>query len=366
MDNKRLVIGMVLAMAVVFGWQMFLAYLYKKNPHWLEKPAQQQAQVTTAPTTAPGAVNVEATTGPTTGATTQPSISAQAIRIGETPASAVVTQLGAGDPQGQMFPVQLTITSTGAGINLATLKKFKSHEGKDVYTFQSPIKDDPNTRPLATQYVSIDDNRYDLLNVHWRVEGTTDRSATYGVDIVGPNGPIVRVRKIFELSDASSPAAGYEVTMRHTFENLSDQPVRIRSAFNGPVLPPREVDRGPDTQIIAGYDNDRDVRVESVMIEEFTPEKPTRDVVKSAKGLPMLWAGTGTVYFNAIVRPEPIDANTVVPKHVVKAEARVLNPEADPSVRMATMTFETDERTVAPKQSLTTTAHVFLGPKQRS
>ena len=34
MDNKRLVIGMVLAMAVVMGWQVFVSYMYKKNPQW--------------------------------------------------------------------------------------------------------------------------------------------------------------------------------------------------------------------------------------------------------------------------------------------------------------------------------------------
>ena len=42
MDNKRLVIGMVLAMAVVMGWQAFVGYMYKKNPQW--KQNQQTAQ----------------------------------------------------------------------------------------------------------------------------------------------------------------------------------------------------------------------------------------------------------------------------------------------------------------------------------
>src|SRR5687767_98020 len=150
MDNKRLVIGMVLAMAVVLGWQFFLAQLYKKNPHWLEKPAQPQAQVTTAPTTSSTTqANVEATPSPTTGAassTTAPTLSAPAVRLGDTPASAVVTHIGAGDPEGKTFPMQLALSSTGASIDLATLKKFKAHDAKSVYTFQTPINNDPATR----------------------------------------------------------------------------------------------------------------------------------------------------------------------------------------------------------------------------
>src|SRR5687767_1388866 len=134
MDNKRLVIGMVLAMAVVLGWQLLLAHLYKKNPHWVEKPAQPQAQVTTAPSTpSTTQANVEATTVPATAAaapSTMPSISAATVRIGETPASAVVTSIGAGDPKGDTFPLQLNVSSTGAGIDLATLKKFKAHDAK--------------------------------------------------------------------------------------------------------------------------------------------------------------------------------------------------------------------------------------------
>lgn len=374
MDNKRLVIGMVLAMAVVFGWQLFLAYLYKKNPQWLEKPAQPQAQVTTAPAPTPPSTqaNVEATTGPTAVAaapSTTPSISAPTIRLGETPSSPIVTQLGAGDLEGKTFPMQLAVTSTGAGIDLATLKKFKSHDAKSIYTFQTPINNDPAMRPLATRYVILNGNQYDLANVHWRLETTSDRLAVYSVDIVGPAGPIVRARKTYELTDASSPQAGYEVVLRQSFENLSDQPVTIRTAWNGPAMPPREVDRGPDTQIIAGYDNDREVRVESAMVEEFTAEKPTRDFVRSNKNLPMLWAGTGSVYFNAIVRTEPLPvdaATTLIPKHIAKAEARVLNPEAQPAERNVVLTFETNDQTVAPNTKLELVSNVFLGPKQRS
>ena len=196
MDNKRLVIGMVLAMAVVFGWQLFLAELYKRNPHWLEKPAQPQAQVTTAPTSAGAAPstqpNLEATspaTAVSSGATTQPSISAASIRIGDTPSAPAVTQIGAGDPDGKTFPLQLTTTSTGAGIDLATLKQFKAHDAKSVYTFQTPINNDAATRPLATRSVWLNGVQYDLGAVHWRIEGTTDRSVTYvGTTLLGSSG----------------------------------------------------------------------------------------------------------------------------------------------------------------------------------
>src|SRR6478752_5753962 len=111
MDNKRLVIGMVLAMAVVMGWQVFVSYMYKKNPQW-----KQHEQHTAQPT-----------------------------RV----------ELGGGDPKGETFPLKLDLSSTGAGIELATLKKYKDHEAKNVYTFQSPPALDPLARPMATRFVTV-------------------------------------------------------------------------------------------------------------------------------------------------------------------------------------------------------------------
>ena len=60
MDIKRLVIGMALAMALMFGWQYVIVKMYERHPEW-KKPGQETAQ-TESPATHP--TTLATTTGP--------------------------------------------------------------------------------------------------------------------------------------------------------------------------------------------------------------------------------------------------------------------------------------------------------------
>ena len=40
--------------------------------------------------------------------------------------------------------------------------------------------------------------------------------------------------------------------------------------------------------------------------EEYGPDKPSGDITKGEDGIPLLWAGTSSVYFTALYRPEQL------------------------------------------------------------
>ena len=371
MDNKRLVIGMVLAMAVVMGWQFFISYMYEKNPSWRPQP-QQTAQTAPPPANpattdaglAPSTSGSVEAVAPTTGATvaTRPATNVRVANAATQPAH---VELGASDPKGETLPLKLDLNSRGAGIDLATLKEYKARGGKSVYTFQSPPNDDPHNRPLATQWVTINGSTaIQLSGLNWNLDSSTDRSATFSLVLSPAGTPLVRVRKTFEIFDKGHAGKGYDVSVRQTFENLTDQPLRITTTIAGPVLPPMELDRPPDRQIIAGYVDGKQVEAKQALVEEFTDTTP-RDFAKDKDGQPLLWAGAASVYFNAILRPEPIEPGTTVPKHIVKVESKALNPEALPHDRQVVTQFQTGELTIPPNGELTLPMQLFLGPKLR-
>jgi YidC/Oxa1 family membrane protein insertase len=375
MDNKRLVIGMVLAMAVVMGWQMFVGYMYKKNPSW--RPKEQQTAQTTplanhdnnssssAPSTGTAIENV----APTTGATITTQASANAVRPVNPATQPSRVELGAGDDKGETFPLKLSLTSTGAGIDLATLKKFKDRDGKSVFTFQSPPTDDPHTRPLATQWVRmvVGDaaTSVELAGFDWNLESHTDRSATFFIDIAPGGVPTLRVRKTYEITDAKHAGEGYQVLVTQTFENLTDQPIKVGTTITGPAVPPWEIERGPDRQVIAGYPkSSREVEAIQHLAEEFK-DNTARNYTTDKEGRPLLWAGTASVYFDAILRPISRDSASPTSKDIAKVEAHALNPDARAADRQIVTEFTTSELTVAPKSKLELPMELYLGPKYR-
>jgi YidC/Oxa1 family membrane protein insertase len=366
MDNKRLVIGMVLAMAVVFGWQMFVSYMYEKNPHWKpQPPAEQVAGTNATPTTGPTtAAEVEAVVPATgTSITTQPTVAAAPVTNAATQPSRV--ELGGGDPKGDTFPLKLDLTSAGAGIDLATLKRFRARDPNEVYTFQRQPATHPGTRPLATTHVTVNGAAIELADANWNLEpGATDRTATFSIDLAPGGVPTVRLRKTYEIYDAKHPGEGYDLAVRQTFENLTDQAVKVSSTINGPMMPPQELERGPDRQVIAGYLDGRQVRARQLLAEEFKDTTP-RDLLTDEDGRRMLWAGGASVYFNAILRPVTLDPANPAPQYVAAAQARALNPEAQPLQREVLLRFATDERTLEPRARLELPMELYLGPKLR-
>ncbi len=350
---------MLVSMAVIFGWQLFIAHLYQQHPEW-KRPGQTS---TTAPTTAP---IVQSTTGPATQPlVVSPLASTQAVAAtnpapilkAATAPTAVV--LGANDPD---VPMEMRLTSVGASIEHITLKDFKAPDQKSLYIFQKPYDPtDPLTNALTTRTISVNGTTFDVGGVAWNLESSSKRSATFSITV----GSVI-VRKTFELNDRNGKDKGFEPVVRHTFENLTDQPAKVRILFNGPTTPPRESERGPDLQILSGYDKGyNEIAVTHHMVEEHDAKKPSLDLTRGKDNMPLLWAGTSSVYFNALVRPEPLESKSASPNYIEKVQSFALNPNSDPHERHVLVTFETNDIPVAAGRSLTLSAPTFFGPRMR-
>jgi len=140
----------------------------------------------------------------------------------------------------------------------------------------------------------------------------------------------------------------------------------VKAIFNGPTEPPREIERGPDLYVIGGYNDDREVTVYNHPHETFDQKTPTIDLTLADNKYRLLWLGAGSVYFDAIVRPESLDPNDPSPKYIAKATGEALNPTSEPHERQVRITFETDQLQLLPNQPLETKGSLFLGPKQRA
>ncbi len=234
-------------------------------------------------------------------------------------------------------------------------------DSDDRYTFQTPFDRDPDkTRPLSTQWISIDGTRADVLSVDWRLEKSDATSATFALDLGGK----VTARKTYTLEDRKTAGAGYEVKVDYSFTNTSESPVTVKSVFNGPVAPPRELDRGPDRQVLTGYLDQDKVVATNHYVDEFAITTPEKDLTKNGE-FPLLWMGTGSVYFNAFLRPDSTDPKSILPGYIAKASVRAINPEAEPPLRFVNTIFETTDQAIAPKATVTMPMRLFVGPKKR-
>src|SRR5205809_4080077 len=82
MDTKRLFLAMALTLVILFGWNAFVSYLYKRQG-WTPPTAQTETNVSTPTTAASG----PAATGPTTSAVAAATAPA-GLRIGAATAPA--------------------------------------------------------------------------------------------------------------------------------------------------------------------------------------------------------------------------------------------------------------------------------------
>ena len=363
-ETKRLIIGMAVAMAVVVGWQLFIPYLYK-SMGWAMPGTLQQAAVTqpaTAPATTQG-LSVEA--GP--GATTAPA--GTALQVVGAP-EARPTTLGSGAAKDPNFALQLSLDPRGAGINSVVLNDFK-HSAKDevLYSFQEPYEGhEARSRPLGTRWIDVNGQTLDLANVTWRlIEDQDPAAATYVVDLP----PSLQVRKTYRVfarnAEQRKGAGGYEVLVEYGFKNLTGAAVKVKAGFNGPTLPPREVLSGPDRQIVGGYlDSGNTVAVQAFHVEGFTAEEPNRDLIKDEDDRPVVWAGAASVYFQALVLPQPGVAGAANTFNSVRAEGIDVADSTDPARRTVATVFETSEITVPANAEATLPLNVYFGPKWRN
>jgi YidC/Oxa1 family membrane protein insertase len=371
---------MIVALGVLMAYNAILHLLY---PNW--KPGETQTPVSpsTQVVSSQPSTTTTQTTQTTTGATSQHTQSTQNVttapamawhaRGGEAGKSIQLGSLAHDDPK---FAMGIELVRKGAAIDSVTLNQFLKSAydpTKAPYAFQEPDSVDgamrEDTRSLESRSISIDGHEADLSNVAWRLESSEASSATFAVDIFNGEVPAARVIKTYKLSPRSEDpksSQGYVVTVSQKVENLSGQEIKVRWIFNGPTVPPRELERQADQSFIFGYWDQDSVKVEAHLVEsEFSKDTTWKEFTKSSKGLPLFWGGSQSAYFNAIVKPMPL-GNEVTPTWIYKVYGELLNPAAaEADDRRVVMRFETGDMTVAPKEAKQFELESFFGPKSR-
>jgi YidC/Oxa1 family membrane protein insertase len=219
--------------------------------------------------------------------------------------------------------------------------------------------------------VSINGKTIDLGNVTWNLAGDNDpNAATYTLDLANAAGPVARLSKTFRVFPRDTKdrpgSGGFEVFTDYAVQNLSGGELKVKTAFNGPTLPPSEVRRGPDRQVISGYEEDQHVHVGGHIVEEFKPDDATRDLTKNKDGRPVVWSGTASVYFEGIVLP--VGDKGAAPAGFIqgiRAEGLDVRKETEPADRTVATVFETSELKVPAGGQISLPLNTYFGPRWR-
>src|SRR4051794_252288 len=369
MQNVRTIIAVTLVMILIFFWTPITDWIGTRLGYDMTHRAVVNS--TTQPTTNEATTQLSSaspTTGVAAGAGTSSSTS-PAMAAGPALHVAPATQptdtvtLGSSAEKDPTYHMSVSVAAQGAGIDQVVLNEFKREAKSSLpFVFEQPYESAvASSRPFATRGITINGVSTDLTATQWSLQSATRDTATYAVTLQGDSGPVARLHKTYQVLPVNSdPSQGYEIVFTQRFENLTDQPQTIKTTFNGPTMPPRESDRGGDRQTLAGVNNKNvNVTVLHDMIQSFSKDHASKDYIKDENGNPLLWAGSGSIYFLAIARPLTTEATKLIEKVTVAA----LNPEARGDEHEITMTYATTDLTVAPGASLDIPMRVFFGPK---
>ena len=367
MEPKRLILGMVVTLALLGAWYGLMRYVNRVHPEYaaeqeaMEKAAAQQQQ----PTTAPASLPQTPVTSPSA-ASTMPSMSAgpAGLRVGTPPAEPAVAILGSGQTNDPNYAMQVVLSTQTAGIEKVTLNKYhQSVRGTELYTFETPYADHPETDPLATRTLSIDGSTIDTSG-GWTLDHADASTATFTEYLYIGEHRVARLIKSYQLPDIPSAARqsqGFELQVDSKIENLTDHAIAVQTEINGPTVPPKEVQRGTDQQVLMGYrKNGSAIKVFQHPVEEFHKDKISEDLTRDGDD-PATWAGTASVYFNALVLPDT-SASATKADYTINAEN--LDPDDTKSPPVA-MTFQSGEIKIPSGGAALLPMSVFFGPKER-
>lgn len=384
MDNRRLLLVILISIPIVLLWEPLIVFVGRQLGYDMSRrpaptandPGRGGDAATTQPVAGSGLtpVGLDPTTGPAV-----ESASPQAVRVLPNARTAAFT-IGSTTPDDPEFAAGVVLNPRGAGIDAITLNRYRAEIGNDArYVFQQPYDRFPDaSRPMSSGELigSIAGKPFqlDLSGVEWRVESKADNSATFVVDVAVGDVPALRVFKTFKLTprpQALQTHGGYEIDISIRFENVSQLPAVVAHRWVGPVVPPKELDRGSDRTVIGGYvESGRIVRIRYDYTEAFYDAKPFIDYTRGPSDAPLLWAGTTSVYFNATLRPDPIagsEDSPLSPAYIAQVRGRALDPGNDnPLLRSVITEFQTGELRVEPGASVTLPMRFYAGPRLRS
>jgi len=373
MDNKRFYFGLGLLMLAMVGWYFYLQqFVWPQHPEWFRTPAAQtqpavsSSEVEASPSAAPSTqAAVESNTPSET-----PSISAPHIVAGQfhvLPVKQPVNPitLGSATANDATYSLALIVDPIEARIDQIVLNQFKATDAKSVYKYQQGGRSS-----LQTSAVVINGQTVDLSGAVWKLESDPQNAglAMFSLDIVSgaENIPALRIFKTYTVSPQGSKgnqlntAAGYEIGLTYGLKNLNlSLPVEAVLKFDGPTLPPAELEGQPDRMVIAGYDKGN----QSIEVGRTTPDSfkttDAKDLAQHEKGYKLLWAGTSGVYFSAIVQAEKPDV-------LEKVGARPLNLEAERELRDVALSYELAGQKIGAGGSADVPLKLYIGPNERS
>ena len=351
MDNKRLLLNVVLVLAVFLLWQLGLNLAYKRHPGW--RPQPTTAPVATAPGAASPAEPVPTATGPT------PTVAALHAEDAGGTGTVFVGSAKRADPT---YALELNVDPRGAGLSAVTLNDyFDTARSEKVYAFQHPVDGAPDTtRSLAVRSVTVDGRVIDLANVRWRTTASSTDAVTLVARIVDGTAPLLEVKRTYAVKhrDAADESRGYEVAVSTTLRNLTGRAITVSAVVNGPTPPTPENSRSEDRRFVTGFDEgDKFIKTGDTFVTDLATTKAAKDLV-TVRPLPLLWVGACNSYFDAIVHP---DAGPTGPIHIATAEAQALND----TTHDAAFTMSTAPVALAAGASAPFDVHAFFGPKQR-
>lgn len=373
-DTKRLILGMTIALAVYF---LYMTILQKFYPD-MNKPPVSQAPATlpstTQATTQAASTQIAATQGTTRSTTTVIAPAGGWQARGAQTSERI--ELGSAASADKNWRMQLSLSPGGAGIDSVVLNDFRRTAEDKVarYSFQQPLIVEGNerldTRSMMTRTLFIDGNAVDLSGVNWRREKVEGNSVTFSVDILQGETEVAKLHKTYTItprSDDPKTNQGFEVGISHRIENLTDKPIKAAIYFNGPTVPPRELERQPDQNLLGGYWKDGIIAIESHVMEgTWSKDSPWRELTKDEKGRPMVWVGTQSAYFNALVLPTAENPADGYAKWMFKVYGELLNPSQEKTeLRRVAMRMETGGFDVPAKGEKSLGLNVYLGPKGR-
>jgi YidC/Oxa1 family membrane protein insertase len=391
MEGKRTLITIAVFGLAILLWMWGIQWFARMQGWDLNAPPPTPEVVETDPALVDPEGDVVQGVDPGVAATTRPATGSQddepqtvtGLRVMPADVSPEPVVLGSAEIEDETFALQITLNPVGAGIDRVVLNDFAQTVESDArYEFERPYGVDPDaTRPLATRSVTFGGQTYFLNDVPWRLQEVSDdgQSVTYAIDIGEESGPVLTVEKQFKVfrrdeSIGGTPVnhGGYEVLVRERFFNHTDRPLAVRTTIQGPTTPPRELETGFDRSVIRGELTGNGIAYEAEQVESFDVDDPTRTYEQGESNL--MWAGTGTIYFNAVVRPigsAAAGGEVTVPAYLDRVVAEAVNPTSSRPDRRVALRFETKAievpaATEAGPGRTSIPLAVFLGPKKRS
>lgn len=364
MDNKRLIVAMMVGLVVLLAWGWGIQYLDKRHPEWNiagRTPATQPVAEGAGPSGSQNAMPMamSPSTQGGAGAATAPG---QASVAG---GDATQVVIGSTDPV-STYHMAVALTTKGAAVEGVTLNEFKKQIGSDErYVFQQPVEGDD---ALATRDVVVGSVRISTRDVNWKLESHDEVSAVFSCEVTAPSGEKLKVTKRYTLDPSAAQSVGYELALDMTVTNIGTLPAAVAMGMNGTIAPPYEIERGPERQVLHAYVDAtrRQMLVRHTPLETFKKDNPTIDVTKDHDNPHQLaWFGVNGAYFNAIVRP--IDAaGGPAAAWLRTVDAVWENTDAtDTHLRDVVTRFNVATVDLAPGQNSLVTAKVYFGPKKR-